>query len=616
MDSKEQLANSWPLYSVPTTPQTPISRDGKGSEWAPSHASTLRVPTSIPSNRWQRMVSRSRPISVLIWTFFGFVFFSILHCLFIYFVLIRGEVIIGRATLDASTTNLLVSIFSQASAILADTTLRQLLGALRLFFATRPQGTSAFTWFGIGLSSQWVTTAKFAMASYLLNAWCLLRLALPLLNLGFGSVLKFQADFDYYFVPGQVELPVYAGLIPVDTKLLNMIQTPDLCQYFTTWASSLQGNSRYATETTLDGCGDDCKALLWPGGLETVRQVGPYLNTSIFHDGSFQDVDAIQISHVRGYTTTFRDLDPTFFFNVTEDCIFGGQMNRDGFKICVQQRGDDIAAGWATCPQKVYDKKACDTDEEWKHAPMKTQLLMSAYHQFTTTTYSRQNLSILHTEPEGDPKKVPLIASDYADIFDTLLVPKLVPSLVTTDVAQANRSVSALTYALNWVHRVYGEIFTDEENTLATVLQNFLSIPIQFAVTAHQLANYTIGRDETLRLFLGDFPLPEDMITTATGGVSTQRLVIKDWTGWTFIAVDGAVLMIVFLGIICILQHQIPLPTLTGLTELDILIEADKMMCMEEEGQMPLKKLPIVKGVETSPSYTRSLRPWRMKYIA
>jgi hypothetical protein len=218
----------------------------------------------------------------------------------------------------------------------------------------------------------------------------------------------------------------------------------------------------------------------------------------------------------------------------------------------------------------------------------------------------------LHVNPESDLEKLPLKATDYKSIFKSLLIPRR----ASTAKAEAdNTSIRSLTHALTWVHRVYGEIFTDEENTLITVLENFLTVPIQFAVTSQQLANYTVAKNQMLLDLLGEFPLPNEMITTATGGTSTQRLVIKDWTGWTFIAADIAVLFIVLFGIGCILRSPDPLPTLTGLTELDILIEGSKMDCMRNENKMPLRNLPIVVGTESSPSYTKSLRQWRMRYV-
>src|SRR6478609_3689111 len=128
MDSKEQLVRAYSLYSLPKTPQTPTSQEEKTTAWHISDEDHRTERPNAPLDQRSRIWMRMRPISSLIWSFVIFVIFSILHCLFIFFVLIRGEVIIGSTTFDASTTNLLVSIFSQASAIIADTTLRQLLG--------------------------------------------------------------------------------------------------------------------------------------------------------------------------------------------------------------------------------------------------------------------------------------------------------------------------------------------------------------------------------------------------------------------------------------------------------------------------------------------------------
>lgn len=124
---------------------------------------------------FRKFRDKSRPFSGLIYTFILSIFFGILYAIFIVFILIQGKVQVLDTTFDASTTNLLVSIFSQISAILIDSTLRELLVVLRLNLAGEARGTSAFTWFGIGASSQWMVTAKFAIASWLTNIWCLLR---------------------------------------------------------------------------------------------------------------------------------------------------------------------------------------------------------------------------------------------------------------------------------------------------------------------------------------------------------------------------------------------------------------------------------------------------------
>jgi hypothetical protein len=94
---------------------------------------------------------------------------------------------------------------------------------------------------------------------------------------------------------------------------------------------------------------------LWPGGVETVRQVAPSLNYSIFHGGYFDNVDAVRIEHAPGMITAFQKLDPNFIFDIDQDCAFGGQLNNDSIKICIRQVDRDIAAGGFPCFQNSFE---------------------------------------------------------------------------------------------------------------------------------------------------------------------------------------------------------------------------------------------------------------------
>lgn len=74
---------------------------------------------------------------------------------------------------------------------------------------------------------------------------------------------------------------------------------------------------------------------------------------------------------------------------------------------------------------------------------------------------------------------------------------------------------------------------------------------MQFNFVAHIYANYTAAE----RGFGGlvDFSLPDDMIALARGGRSASRLAILPWAGWVFIAVDLAMHLGVFVGIVYVL---------------------------------------------------------------
>lgn len=144
-----------------------------------------------------RMKNNMGPLRDLLLSFGISVIYSIVYWIFIYFVLIRGNIQIGSVLFDASKTNLLVSIFSQFAAILFDMVIRDLFGCLRLGFVNTHRGLSLVNFLGMGASSSWLSTLEFTIVKWirekwrgLFNLWCELRLAIPIMGLAFGSVLK------------------------------------------------------------------------------------------------------------------------------------------------------------------------------------------------------------------------------------------------------------------------------------------------------------------------------------------------------------------------------------------------------------------------------------------
>lgn len=137
------------------------------------------------------------PLRGLLLSFGVSVIYSFMYWIFIYFVLIRGHIQVGSVLFDASKTNLLVSIFSQFAAILFDMIIRDLFGCLRLGFSNTRRGLSLVNFLGMGVSSSWLSTLEFTIIKWarekwrgLFNLWCELRLAIPIMGLAFGSVLK------------------------------------------------------------------------------------------------------------------------------------------------------------------------------------------------------------------------------------------------------------------------------------------------------------------------------------------------------------------------------------------------------------------------------------------
>lgn len=162
---------------------------------------SARAAPPLRKNSVQNYLSRVKdnmwPLRDLILSFGVSVIYSVAYWIFIYFVLICGKIQVGSVLFDASKTNLLVSIFSQFAAILFDMVIRDLFGCLRLGFANRRRGFSLVNFLGMGASSSWLSALEFTIVKWardkwhgLFNIWCELRLAIPIMGLAFGSVLK------------------------------------------------------------------------------------------------------------------------------------------------------------------------------------------------------------------------------------------------------------------------------------------------------------------------------------------------------------------------------------------------------------------------------------------
>ena len=130
----------------------------------------------------------------------------------------------------------------------------------------------------------------------------------------------------------------------MDDRLVRTINVTDLCQFIGSWTANLQGSSRYAVRTSLDGCDDGCRPLLWPGGMETVRQARSTANYSAFYNGHFDHDPAVQVDNAPGIITAFTSL-PRDFSVLDAECVYGGSLSNDSLKVCARQVGQGVAAG-------------------------------------------------------------------------------------------------------------------------------------------------------------------------------------------------------------------------------------------------------------------------------
>jgi hypothetical protein len=114
------------------------------------------------------------------------------------------------------------------------------------------------------------------------------------------------------------------------------------------WIPSLLSNGQYSKSFPVDGCTDGCRSYIFPGGVDTARQVYPTLNYSLFAGNVFDNPDTIRINDAAAFITVYRDVEGGFAPDLTTDCIYGGQAMNDSLQLCVRQDGDGIIAGMNT----------------------------------------------------------------------------------------------------------------------------------------------------------------------------------------------------------------------------------------------------------------------------
>lgn len=152
----------------------------------------------------------------------------------------------------------------------------------------------------------------------------------------------------YYFVPDNLQIPIFAGLVPIDLRTLITIPASDLSMYFAIWTASLLSNTRYAVDIPFDACSETCRSLILPGGIEMARQYNSSLNYTIFDGGLLNDTETVRIENAPGMILTFEALGSDFLFNpdsISGDCVFGGEMINTTIQLCIKQVEHSLAVG-------------------------------------------------------------------------------------------------------------------------------------------------------------------------------------------------------------------------------------------------------------------------------
>ncbi|KAJ0160038.1 hypothetical protein CTA2_8661 [Colletotrichum tanaceti] len=208
--------------------------------------------------------------------------------------------------------------------------------------------------------------------------------------------------------------------------------------------------------------------------------------------------------------------------------------------------------------------------------------MFTAYRQTATTMYSQKDLSIQHVEPVSEPVRFPMPEPDMELIWDRVFRIRPRPSAAAQQQQQQIdlESVNVTISRMAWKYRTYTEFFPDNQMHVE-LLQNFLAVPLQFAVTAVQYANYTLALPlpEGKRTLL-----PPELLTRATGGRSIKRFVSRPWTVVVFVASGALVVSLSGVGFWWILSQPHPLPKPSGIAELDFVGRISDLQARRREG--------------------------------
>jgi hypothetical protein len=373
-----------------------------------------------------------------------------------------------------------------------------------------------------------------------------------------------QAKFQYYFEPDySTEVPVFAGQMPLDQSVLDVVPTATMARYFISWTPTFLDVGKFAATFSAPDCAKNCTAWFLPGGVEMVRRVGPTLNVTLLADGLFNNVDSIQVRDVPGLLLRFADPEPIFEFDISQDCTIYGKRLDDPVQLCIKQMNESLVVGWQACPSALLLTKQCNKNTTWSKTQVRTKLMMTAFRQRATTSYQRANFAILNVETTSEANIQPLKMEDFTATWDKVFIASNFESAKNEDAMVSN----SLTTSLTWLIRLYADVFPDDEYSPRRFLANFLSIPQQFMVTCYQFSNYTIGA------FGGNtrFVVPDELATIVVGGNSSQRFSGQPWVVWLFISTSVVAVLSVIGLFLYALTQRTPMPGSAGIPNLEFL---------------------------------------------
>ena len=102
--------------------------------------------------------------------------------------------------------------------------------------------------------------------------------------------------------------------------------------------------------------------------------------------------------------------------------------------------------------------------------------------------------------------------------------------------------MQSVMFQLGWYLRLYQDRFPDDQKNPLALLQNFISIPLLFAVTALQWSNATCELDPGQQ-GCTNFSMPDNLQTTASPATIDPRFLGELWPIALFMGIGSLVLL-------------------------------------------------------------------------
>jgi hypothetical protein len=160
---------------------------------------------------------------------------------------------------------------------------------------------------------------------------------------------------------------------------------------------------------------------------------------------------------------------------------------------------------------------------------------MNVFKRYATVVYDSRNLSIRSVESITSPESAKIDPLDLMRLYTKALTPHI--NVTSDDTIMTNAAL----FQIGLVLRLMQDDFPNNQDTPLNFLRGFLTIPIQFTVSAWQFVNATVF---ALDPQSSRYALPPDLEATASPAQVTYRTVsTRPWTFYVFSAVLTALVL-------------------------------------------------------------------------